>query len=210
VPIVGTSLQAAAVSFREHLNGVLHLTITDTPLVVFTVGKNPTKADIAFRHDGRPQETPLQTKYGLLWLYLGQVCTSTLDDAGQHVLHTVKYTYTLRRDDEENPLLRWEYDKQPGNRYCRHHLQGPIAVPIKRHQHVSLNDLHVPTGFVTVEEVLRFCIVDLKVPSRAPSERPMAPREPGDHNLHARKTWDEILTESYERFKSDFAPRGQL
>lgn len=84
-----------------------------------------------------------------MWLYLGQVCTSTLDDAGQHVLHTVKYTYTLRRDDEENALLRWEYDKQSGNRYCRHHLQGPVAVAIKRDQNFSLNDLHVPTGFVT-------------------------------------------------------------
>ena len=106
--------------------------------------------------------------------------------------------------------FRWEYEKDPGNSYCRHHFQGPITVPIKHDTEVSLNDLHVPTGFVTVEEILRFCIVDLGVPPLSPATLPPAPAEPGDHDLHRHKTWDEVLTESYERFKGDFAPRGQL
>jgi len=40
-----------------------------------------------------------------------------------------------------------------------------------------LNDLHLPTGWVRLEEVLRFCIVDLGV-------RPLSPR------------WHEALVES--------------
>jgi hypothetical protein len=44
---------------------------------------------------------------------------------------------------------------------------------------------------MTIEEVLRFCIVDLGVP-------PISRR------------WHEILEESYQRFKDDFAPRGSL
>jgi len=56
---------------------------------------------------------------------------------------------------------------------------------------VALNDLHLPTGFVTVEEVLRFCIVDLAV-------KPLSDE------------WDATLMDSYEKFKGDFAPRGQL
>ena len=93
MPIVGPSLQAAATSFCECISEVLRLTITDTPLVVFTVGKNPTKADIAFRQHGQPQEALLHTKYGRVWLYLGQVCTSNLDDAGQAA--SVRFGHSL-------------------------------------------------------------------------------------------------------------------
>ena len=56
---------------------------------------------------------------------------------------------------------------------------------------MRLNDLHLPTGFTTIEEVLRFCIVDLGV-------TPLSDE------------WDRVLTDSYEKFKGDFAPRGQL
>jgi hypothetical protein len=50
---------------------------------------------------------------------------------------------------------------------------------------VSLNDLHLPTGYVAFEEVLRFCIVDL-----------------GVHPLS--DGWDGVLRESYEQFKTEF------
>jgi hypothetical protein len=44
---------------------------------------------------------------------------------------------------------------------------------------------------VTFEEVLRFCIVDLEVPTR-------------------RKNWNGVLLKSYEKFKKEFAPLGQV
>ena len=50
---------------------------------------------------------------------------------------------------------------------------------------VPLNDLHLPTGYVAFEEVLRFCIVDLHV-------RPLA------------EDWDQTLRNSYDRFKTEF------
>jgi len=42
----------------------------------------------------------------------------------------------------------------------------------------------------------------------SPWDRPPVPAEPGDHDLHPTKTWDEVLTESYLLFKTEFAPRG--
>lgn len=69
MPIVGDSLPACARTFCERLNEVLRQTITDTPLVVFTVGRPPTRAEIAFRQRGQPLEAPLTTKYGRMWLY---------------------------------------------------------------------------------------------------------------------------------------------
>jgi hypothetical protein len=50
-----------------------------------------------------------------------------------------------------------------------------------------MNKLHVPTGFVAIEEVLRFCIVDLGVPPLAGEDR-----------------WNTALDESYRRFKTEF------
>jgi hypothetical protein len=44
----------------------------------------------------------------------------------------------------------------------------------------------LPTAFVTIEEVLRFCIVDL-----------------GARALD--RNWHDVLTKSYQMFKGDFA-----
>ncbi|MDI3339907.1 MAG: hypothetical protein QJR03_05170 [Sphaerobacter sp.] len=109
-------------------------------------------------------------------------------------LRTISYRYALYRDGIDEPILRWEYVRLPGDnaQYCRHHLQGSIAVPLTddRERHPSLNDWHLPTGWVTIEEVLRFCIVDLGV-------QPLNPE------------WDSILRDSYERFKTEFSPLGE-
>lgn len=115
-----------------------------------------------------------------------------MEDDGRHRLRTVSYRYTLTPEGAREPLLRWEYEKVPGGggRYCRHHRQGGVPLQFGRAE-VPLNELHLPTGFVTIEEILRFCIVDLGV-------------------RYLSEDWHEILTNSYERFKTDFAPKGQL
>lgn len=117
-------------------------------------------------------------------LAIGQNCGSVLTKEGPHQLVTVEYRYTLPPEGTDEPLLRWEYVRQPDGPWCRHHLQGTVPLRIGR-ETVTLNDLHLPTGYVTIEEVLRFCIVDLGV-------EPLA----GD--------WDRTLRESYERFKTEF------
>ena len=53
---------------------------------------------------------------------------------------------------------------------------GQLCDGIGRHA-VSLNDLHLPTGYVAVEEILRFCIADLGVRLRS-------------------REWDRILLDS--------------
>lgn len=209
MPITGPDLKTASATFRDHLNEVLRRTVTQAQLTrLMTPGP---RANLSFRQGTPPQfEAQLSTRFGLMWLFLGQTCVSSARADGLHVLRTVSYRYTVRPEGMNKPLFRWEYQKDPGNPYCRHHFQGPITVPIKHDREISLNELHVPTGFLTVEEILRFCVVDLGVPPLSPTTRAPTPSEPGDHDLHPQKTWDEILTESYERFKSDFAPRGQL
>jgi hypothetical protein len=95
--------------------------------------------------------------------------------------------------DDREPFVRWEYVKplRPKSvRRCRHHLQGPIELAMGPKK-VALNAFHLPTGWVTFEEVIRFCVVNLRV-------QPIA------------TNWNSVLLESYRRFKEEFATLGTI
>lgn len=182
MPIRGRTLGEAADKFRQHVNGVLSRTITSMPLVLLQVRRG---FQLSFRQAGQPTRAALDTRVGRMWLYIGQTCDSTLE-RGEHRLKTLRYAYSLWSDGSDEPALRWEYVRDPGpdGLWCRHHLQGPVHLDLNRYD-TTLNDLHLPTGYVPFEEIIRFCIVDLQV-------RPISP------------DWDQILRDSYEEFKADF------
>jgi hypothetical protein len=183
MPIQGRTLHEAAQKFCDHCNRVLARTVTETRLVVFEI---PPRVQVAFRQAGRPIAARLQTRFGPMGLYLGQVCESVMTEEDVHRLRTIEYKYTLTPEGADEPLLRWEYIRTPplGAQWCRHHLQGPVILPVPGHA-VSLNDLHLPTGYVPLEEVLRCCITDFEVP-------PLSDE------------WDKVLLESYELFRMEF------
>lgn len=183
MPIQGLTLREAAQRFCDHVNHVLTRTVTKTRLVVFEV---PPRIQVTFRQAGQPIEARLQTRFGPIRFSFFQVCESLKTPRGIHELRTIAYRYTLTPGEETEPLLRWEYVKTPqaDALWCRHHLQGPIEFQINGYT-VPLNALHMPTGYVPFEEVLRFCIVDLEVP-------PLS------------EDWDRVLRDSYERFRTDF------
>lgn len=100
-------------------------------------------------------------------------------------LRTLAYAYRisngpLRTDDW---LVRWEYDSadhKPGL-HPRHHCHLHAEIEFLD-QVLSLDKLHISSGWVTIEEVIRFLIHELKVP-------PLS------------ENWDELLHESEERFR---------
>lgn len=142
---------------------------------------------LSFRTGVEPGEARLRTRLGEIRLFLGQTCKAVRE--GQWFrLKTLRYRYFLRAPAAKEPAIRWEYIKEWDQPFCRHHLQGPIDV-LFADRRLSLNDVHLPTGFVTIEEVIRFCIVELDA-------RPLS------------TNWDVILRESYRDFKTKFAPRG--
>lgn len=189
MPITGRTLGEAARKFRDAVNHVLPRTVTRTPVVL--VDKEGGQFfQVAFRQAGQPIKAILNTHFGLLGFYFFQVCGSFIrPEDKSHQLFTRNYTYALYPEDSDEPIIRWEYIKEPEPEqlWCRHHVQGPMELQLNRHQ-ISLDDIHLPTGYVTFEEVIRFCIVDLGV-------------QPLDEN------WHEILVESYEQFKVDFVQR---
>lgn len=79
--------------------------------------------------------------------------------------------------------MRIRSDSDRGAEYCRHHVQGPIHFGITDRDRVegSLQRWHLPTGPVAIEDIIRFCIVDLGI-------------EPLDAG------WGDILKRSYDRF----------
>lgn len=178
----GRSLGAASRAFVDHFNSLLHRTITQQPLST-NITPAAQQASIRFRERAGVTGTRLSTGYGIISLDLAQICDSIVDDAGTHTLRTLSYRYTITPDGQDEPLLRWEYVRFPGEdqAYCRHHFQGPIQVTIGNDQSISLNDWHLPSGPVAIEDVLRFCINDLGV-------QPLS------------EDWDALLRESADGF----------
>ncbi|MCL5736920.1 MAG: hypothetical protein M1274_15345 [Actinobacteria bacterium] len=111
-------------------------------------------------------------------------------------------------DEDQRPIIRWEYARDwskaklvaqqtKGKKrtenpkyYCRGHVQGDLPIKMNRSA-LTLNDVHTPTGYVTVEDIARFCIEDLGVKFK---DRP--------------KDWHQLLLDSYAKFCQDFT-RGE-
>jgi hypothetical protein len=165
VPFEGRNLTQASTAFKDHLNRLLSHTITHTPIIA-SVPRRQERAWLSFRHRGEPSTATVRTRFGPMELFLSQEC-DVIDGEREPVrLRTLSYRYTLTPLGADEPLFRWEFERfpEPGSYWCRHHVQGPIDLNVGRGTTISLNDLHLPTGWVPTEEVIRFLINDLGVP----------------------------------------------
>jgi hypothetical protein len=108
----------------------------------------------------------LTTTVGTLFLEVAQLLGTERETRNKHRLRTVKYWYRLQQTATAEALVRWEYDPGVLPR-CRHHVQfgRPTTLQIGM-SGLDLNRLHLPTGWVTIEEVIRFLITEMEV--RAP------------------------------------------
>ena len=166
--IQGRSLGQAAQELVDRLNALLNRTVTQKRLSL-VLPRHANEAQISFREHGVISPATLVTAYGRMDFDLRQVCDAVPgDESGMLVLRTRAYRYTIRPEGAEEPLLRWEYVRFPADEdatWNRHHIQGPVALGIRDRNGVeaTLNSWHTPTGAITVEDVLRFCITDLGV-----------------------------------------------
>jgi predicted ATPase len=93
-------------------------------------------------------------------------------------------------DGDAQALIRWEYDKlAPADGYARHHVQIRSTVSLGGGRTLDLNKLHVPTGWTTIEEVIRFLIHDLEVKPPCGDE------------------WHDLLAESERAFYENFTSK---
>lgn len=197
MPIIGRTPAEAFKIFADYLTTLLARTITQMPLIpVFYSGASDMA--LSFRPSATSSSAPVHTRYGALGLEIGQRCATVAIAKRQYQLQTVSYRYTIgHMGDENEPLFRWEYIKHPaGDRayYCRHHFQGPMPTGLHLDSKETLfQDIHLPTGWVPIEEVIRFCLHDL-----------------GAHAVCEPEDWDRILRESRETFMTGFSARGEV
>jgi hypothetical protein len=145
--------------YLEDLNGLLRQTITDVPLVPEARRAGVSRVSFTF---GAAGYAPIRTQaYGDLALFIGQVCDFTR--AGRrHELHVLTYRYVVC-DDGPGKGLRWDYVRASADdpkRFCNHHLQGSSVIQLGSGS-FCMDALHLPTGYVPIEDVVRFCLNDL-------------------------------------------------
>lgn len=175
---IGRSLREASGNLADHLNRTLNRTLTHRHLIA-VIERELDITTIQFRQAGRAVPVQLNSQYDPIDLEITLRCTPDAIDSQRVMLRATSYRYALQPEGHREPMFRWEFVSEPEGDdafWARHHLQGPAPINVGS-QYVSLNDLHVPTGSVPIEEVIRLCINDLGV-------TPLS------------DDWDAILTES--------------
>jgi len=184
VPLPARTPREAFRALQSHINGILNKVLSRYRLEVFVRTAAQDQASFAF-FDRRRVAVAVPLSPSPWYLYLG-LEVKAVPEEKRHGLQTLKYAYRIQRTSslEDEAEVRFEYVSQevePTARYPRHHVQfhrdSQSVSP-----DFSLSKLHIPTGWVTIENVIRFLITDLGVP-------PLI------------ETWEEVLRESEERFR---------
>jgi hypothetical protein len=193
MPIIERKPDQAFKRFHQHINKLFVSTIRLPPPVRLAWTSKGGLGYLEFvRGDGIGTALPLTTKFGQLYLTLLQVL-ETEPELKRFRLKTKEYSYRLldRDDPRANAIIRWEYTSiAPQHGYCRHHVQVKTGVGL-RDGILDMNRAHSPTGWVTIEELIRFLIVDLGVLPRT-------------------NNWPEVIAASEKKFYEDFTSKRYL
>lgn len=197
MPIYGRTSKECVEQFRNVLAKLVCQVLHKTrPVRVLQVGDKVLVG--IFDEDGAAIPVRLNTtaERPPLFLQLWQT-VEIVDDVGGRGkrafrLRTLEYNYHLSSKPEDEPLLRWEYVKHPKNnaQYCRNHLQGAVRLEDDSNV-VDFKKMHVPTGYLPLEEVFRFIIDDLA------------------HRPPCGTKWPEVLEESKKQFLEELSSKPQ-
>jgi hypothetical protein len=179
MPLQGTAPEVVFRKFKEHLNALLHQTITQAPLVQIVLAG---RTFLEFRQQGTSVAVPVGRGYHL---YLAQTLEATKTKEREYTLKTLAYAYRIADGPDLNArwLIRWEYNsrEQQSVLHPRHHCHLPAEIVFGKYK-LNFDKLHVASGWVTIEEVIRFLIHELGVTPRS-------------------RDWDRRLRASEEKFR---------
>lgn len=183
MPIIERKPDAAFRRFHKIVNKLLTATLPIPGHIRLAWTGAGTRATVEFvRGDGIGTALPLTTRYGQLYLTLLQVVEAEAE-LTRYRLRTKEYSYRLLDQDDPraDSIIRWEYvsDAPPAG-FCRHHIQATTGVRLGGSV-FDMNRAHAPSGWVTIEELIRFVIVDLGVLPRT-------------------RSWPEVLAASEREF----------
>lgn len=162
MPIIERAPDACFKRFAAHVRELVAETLTRRhPLALYQRGER--LMGFSFR-EREPVAVPIETRFGRLHVYLGQLLEA-IPEGKQFRLRTRRYWYRLQAAPEltAKALIRWEYDADMArDGPARHHVQLPAYLAAGTSE-LDLDKLHLPTGWVTIEEVIRFLIIELGV-----------------------------------------------
>ena len=169
--------------FRDHIARLLNLTITDAPLSLVH-RKDALFATFAFR-DVQDVAMAAPLFSGGLFLAVSQDLAVERRENRTWRLRTMEYSYHLLEGPsfDSRWIIRWEFKShlRLRNEHPRNHVHIATIVETPTGP-MDLDKLHLSTGWVTIEEVIRFLIAELGV-------RPKT------------ADWDEELLKSEEKFR---------
>jgi len=178
--LYGNSPDQVFSTFKDHLSQLLNRTVTQAPLTKLRVG---TRVLVEFWQNGRPVCVRVGRGYHL---YVGQTLEAIEETRSRYRLKTVAYAYRIAEGPsfDDRCLFRWEYNAREykDSLAPRHHLHIPAQLRCSGNRILDTEELHIPTGWITVEEVIRFLIQELDVKPKS-------------------KNWDALLCRSEEKFR---------
>lgn len=176
----GNSPEQVFRKFKKHLDDLLHKTVTQAPLQLVIV--ESTKALVQFGSSDGPSCVQVGRRYHL---FLGQTLQA-LRDGEQYRLRTLAYAYRISEGPSfSDPcIFRWEYNSRERRESLspRHHFHTPVILRCFGTRDLNLNQLHIASGWVTVEEIIRFLIAELNIKPKS-------------------RDWDRLLRDSEEKFR---------
>jgi hypothetical protein len=167
VPLIAKTPREAFQIFQDHLNRTLNKVLTRSRLRFFVRSVKQEKTALAF-FDSRWSSVAIPLRPSPWYLSLRQDLQAVPEKSG-YVLNTLQYAYRIQRTPSvrDEAEVRFEYvspDIDPDFPYSRHHVQFHRDARSASSDDFSLSKLHIPTGGVTIEHVLRFLVTDLGVP----------------------------------------------
>lgn len=163
-PLTGDRPAEAFRQFQDHIGRLLNCTVTDAPLSLIHPKDKP-YATVTFR-DEAEIATAVPLFASRLLLYLSQSLRVEHQTDGTWKLRTMTYAYHILegREQDSRWLVRWEYTSrdQREMKHPRHHVHLPVLLETPD-GNLDLDALHLSTGWVTIEEIIRFLIVEVGV-----------------------------------------------
>lgn len=180
---------------QQHIEKLLHSTITDAPVSLVELKKSESRWEAWLSLGGKARDFKAVPLQPLPWhLAFLQKVAAIRDKKGNWRLRTLEYSYRL----QEGPGLhsRWFFRFEYKSReildalHPRNHLHIPLPLDCGTRT-IDLERVHIPTGWLTIEELIRFLVNELEVKAKS-------------------KNWDTILRNSEERFRGEMARSESL
>ncbi len=154
-------------TFQDHLNRTLNKVLTRTRLRFSVRNATQEKTSLAF-FDRQARPVAVRLHPSSPWYLSIRQELQAIPEGRGYTLRTLQYAYRIQRTPSvrDEAEVRFEYVSptiDPTFPYSRHHVQFHRAFQDVR-EGFSPNKLHIPTGEITIEQVIRFLMADLGVP----------------------------------------------